>query len=274
MNGLQYKKLIKNDQGADILVVAGDISDGTYYEVGHVKDVYAEEHRQDKKAGVDFIDYAGKNWKEVFIVYGNHDFFYGELPTHYFGHTKDIGSLRFISTPLFSLLDQKMESDPRTYRFPDLRIIYRHGVPIGCSEYNGYATQCRAWLEKQLKALPENMKAVVCTHHLPMTGIVKENLRGSNFQFFANDLTDLLNRYNKQIVLWIHGHHHFPSDVTLAGVRIVGNPIGYISHGEGQNHETKVIEIHHENTVRIGSTSRSRHQPGKTSRTIVQRVRS
>jgi Icc-related predicted phosphoesterase len=238
LNHLRFQKMIRNEHNAEVLVVAGDISDGLFHD---------KDNPDGAIGGYEAMAYFKKNWKHVVHCWGNHDFWYGRLPSRYAGHTRDLGNLRFISTPLFSLLDKKTEQyqNRAIHKFPDLRLIHSENGPgITCAEYNHYALRCRAYLEKQLVQLPADRRAVVVTHHLPLMRCIAEEYRSSDYNtFFANDLEDLIQKHHPKIAAWIHGHAHEPQERQVHGVKIVRNPLGYLQHGEGGNYANRILEI-------------------------------
>lgn len=243
MNYTRFKQMVRNQDGADVLVIAGDIADGLY----HGRRRAGAWAHGSISLGQDAMRYFKKHWSQVVVCWGNHDFWHGRLPARYAGHTQDIGQVRFICTPLFSHLDKKteMREARSVHRFPDLKLIHdQDGTAIGSGHYNAYAARCRKYLERQLRALPMEMKAVVVTHHLPLLDCLAKEYHASPWNgFFANDLEDLLKQHGQRIPAWIHGHAHQPQAMESHGVRIVRNPLGYLQLGEGGGYANRILEI-------------------------------
>lgn len=95
--------------------------------------------------------------------------------------------------------------------------------------------------EKDVKWLSENVQSgdIVITHHLPSYDLIDPQYEFSPVNSaFASDLDDLIKRLNPR--LWICGHTHTPFDITVCGVRVVVNPVGY--PGENSSFQSKVLD--------------------------------
>lgn len=86
--------------------------------------------------------------------------------------------------------------------------------------------EARAWLETELDK-PFDGKTVVITHHGPHPLSVHPRwLHPRTLPLnaaFVSDLTPLLGKAD----LWLHGHVHDSFDYTVGGCRVVANPRGY-----------------------------------------------
>lgn len=83
--------------------------------------------------------------------------------------------------------------------------------------------RARAWLEQKLSE-PFDGKTVVVTHHGPHPKSVHPQYVGDALNpAFTSDLTDLMGKAR----LWIHGHTHASVDYEVNGTRVVANPAGY-----------------------------------------------
>ncbi|MDQ8697101.1 hypothetical protein [Hyphomicrobium sp. LHD-15] len=54
---------------------------------------------------------------------------------------------------------------------------------------------------------------------------------------FASDCEQL----TQQATLWVHGHTHTGCDYRLGGCRVMNNPRGYVSHGEGEGFNPALV---------------------------------
>lgn len=82
----------------------------------------------------------------------------------------------------------------------------------------------RRWLEERLAA-PFDGDTVVVTHHAPHPACNGPFQEGSLAAAYASDLTDLIESYRP--ALWVHGHTHVASDLTVGATRILNVSIGY-----------------------------------------------
>lgn len=77
---------------------------------------------------------------------------------------------------------------------------------------------------------------VVVSHHAPSIKSIDPIYKDScvNAAFASNLEPFLLIQYPK-IKAWLHGHIHKGCDYTVANCRVISNPRGYISYGEGKD---------------------------------------
>lgn len=238
-------EMVRNEFDADVLCIAGDTAHGFYYgKYGHKdKKVEAFIRKKVKKA----FDYFNKNWKCVIVGFGNHDFYHGNIPDGYFGHTIDVRGTKFITTPLFSNIPESkwMYEELKTYKFPDIvwiRSNFNADEPITCKEYVEYHNKCLEWLDSQLSSL--DGRCVVMTHHLPaIESISLKYIGDKSNHFFASDLSWLLEKHSKKISHWVHGHSHDEIEVSVHGVKVIRSPIGYLGHGEGSRYRNRCFEV-------------------------------
>jgi predicted phosphodiesterase len=83
--------------------------------------------------------------------------------------------------------------------------------------------RCRRWLRDQL-ALPHRGPTVVITHHGPHPKSIHPRFEDSPVNgAFVSDLADLVH----QADVWLHGHTHDSFDYRVGRCRVVTNPRGY-----------------------------------------------
>lgn len=96
------------------------------------------------------------------------------------------------------------------------------------------------WLAQKL-AEPYDGKTVVVSHHGPHPLSVHPRFIGEPLNAaFVSDLSELLFRAN----LWLHGHVHDSFDYNVGGCRVVANPLGY---ARNVGSAAKAGELHFEN---------------------------
>ena len=220
------ERLIEPAPGADVLVLAGDIADGT------------DPLRL-------FADWSERSKVPIIFVAGNHEF-YGhvmdpmiqkmresarECGIYFLENDRvDIGGVRFLGTTLWTdyrLDANRTQSHQMAYAqdsLNDHRLI-RLGRQVFLAKDALHRHEvARAWLVEEL-AKPFGGKTVVVTHHGPHPRSVHPRFAGSPLNAaFMSDLSDLM----PAVDLWLHGHVHDGFDYRVGGCRVVANPAGYI----------------------------------------------
>lgn len=214
--------LVRPAEGAEVLVLAGDIANGT-----DVVRLFA-------------------NWpQDVDIVYimGNHEA-YGrdweqvrrDLATACHGtriHFLDnsaavIRGVRFLGTTLWT--DMRIDGFPMDVAMRRVRASINDFDAI---QHNGQAFEPAIfleehrlsvqWLERMLDT-PFDGPTVVVTHHGPHPQSIAPQYRFDVNGGFTSDLTPLV----RKAKLWLHGHTHVGFDYEAEGCRVVVNPHGYV----------------------------------------------
>lgn len=216
-----------NTDEADIIILAGDIHNGTQG-----------------------LTWARKQFPHNPIIYvpGNHEF-YGshlsdlryqlqicaqKLDIHLLDNgEKIIDGVRFLGTTLWTdfQLYQENEDYPTEVikaqaaeRIPDFRnILQNPGELFSVDESIRLHHHCREWLQIALAGKFDG-KTVVISHHAPLEQCIPLQYQGDMLSpAFASDLYSMMG----QMSLWIHGHVHEAVDITCRGTRVVANPGGY-----------------------------------------------
>lgn len=207
---------------AETLILAGDCFSGAH------RGNYCE-----------FFQMFAEKWKNVFYVFGNHDF-YGGSPQAVAMEMKKASIL----TPGFEILTREkshlvegVEVLGCTMWFPNTQ---------GYNENKKYMTDFRvindfdswvgpehqadlAYLES--KATRGQIPQLVVTHHLPHERSIDPRFKRSalNAFFYAPEAQPLVE--NGGFRVWVHGHTHAPCDYTVNDTRVVCNPRGYSGEG-------------------------------------------
>lgn len=220
------ERIIEPAPGADILVLAGDIHNGT-------------------KAISAFADWP----VHVLLVAGNHEY-YGrswEQTRADLRSACDGTNITFLDNDSFEFdgvrfLGCTLWTDFRLKGFTQRQCM--EAVQLALNDYYVIDTQAgrlqakdtledheqsRRWLEREL-AKPYPGKTVVVTHHGPHPLSIHPRYLGINNRVnagFVSDLTPLLH----QADLWLHGHVHDSFDYSDVGrCRVVANPAGYVKN--------------------------------------------
>ena len=215
------ERLISPAVDADILVLAGDIANGT--------------------RAIELFKY----WPvPVLYLAGNHEFYAtdfvktrvalneaaaGTPVTFLDNDTIDFGGVRFLGTTLWT--DYRLELN-RTQRQlmenAELRINDHYQIHVGDAKFTAQQALdehelSRAWLEQELNKHYDG-KTVVISHHGPHPLSVHPRYIGEALNAaFVSNLSELLPKAD----LWIHGHVHDSFDYSILGCRVVANPAGY-----------------------------------------------
>lgn len=240
------ERLILPAHGADILVLAGDIAEGT-----RAIELFAQ-------------------WPTpVLYVAGNHEFYsqsFDQLrkdlrratdgtSVHFLDKdVADFGGVRFLGATLWTdycLFSPLMQPDLMKYaegRLNDHRLIRTNDGVFNTAAALAEHERARRWLEQEL-AKPYDGKTVVITHHGPHPLSIHPRYLhphppGSplNAAFVSNSLDSLLAKAD----LWVHGHVHDNFDYTVHGCRVIANPRGYVLN---RYEASKATELNFENPV-------------------------
>ena len=236
---------------ADILILAGDIG-------------YPEQIQYKT-----YIEKVSKIWKKVFVISGNHEYYqlnkkYNEYKTKeeidlviedvitdfanvfFLNNSKiefDYNEKKYVilGTTLFS------DVGPTNYalmaNMNDFRCIYKklndNIKTIHLLDYIKYYNEAKTFIEKELSYYKETeYNVVVVTHHSPSFQCIDDKYKSSKIvKAFYTDLEYLI----KDIYCWIYGHTHSQKEISINGVQVVNNSIGYIDE----------IDLNKINLVRI-----------------------
>lgn len=227
----EFSKYEFIDVGADVVVLAGDISKGTFG-----------------------LEWAKTISKPVVYVAGNHEY-YGQVYSrvlealrhnakgtnvHFLENDEVfIDGVRFLGTTLwtdFELFGREgMEATAKLVegRLNDYAVIHKQdSKTLTWRDTLEFHMRARAFLEDHLSDGTKE-PTVVVTHHMPHPACVHPKWANDRLTAgFASDLGYLMGKAK----LWLYGHTHDSGDHTVNGTRLVGNPRGY-SRWEQQHPE-------------------------------------
>jgi predicted phosphodiesterase len=221
---VEVAPFVPPDTGADVVVLAGDIHNGTHG-----------------------LDWAVRAFPRTRVVYvpGNHEYYDAErtataralaVRAAKLGVTlldnaeAVIDGVRFLGTTLwtdFCLDGVERRAEVMALSRPyivDFRAIRNGDGPFTPEASVDLHVAARAWLEARL-AVPFDGKTVVVTHHAPHPGSVHARFANhpANGGFVSN-LEPLMGR----AAAWVHGHTHNSFDYRVLGTRVICNPRGYV----------------------------------------------
>ena len=212
----------------DILILAGDI---------HVFN--SETFMTDP-----FWDWASKNYKQVIVAYGNHEF-YNELDLstlkdgskykirdnvyYYYNCVIPLDDVDIIVSTLWSYIPKQFENDC-TFSVNDFRLIKYGGSKLTCSQFNQEHQKCLNFIKKSLNE-SQAKKKIVVTHHVPSLKLNAKEYNGSSTNgAFVVELTDYIKKCGANF--WIFGHSHRNIEKVIGKTACVCNQVGYVSMDE------------------------------------------
>ena len=242
------KLILSAPHGTDLIVLAGDIANGT-----------------------DAIEWIQRCYgTEIDIIYiaGNHEFYFNDMSVtnditeltsgtniHFLDNQiKIINDVRFIGTTLWTSFDNwgdekginRLHGVMNDYNYVKATDFYadpvlverairirkeslgslgaQKGLLVPVITYIKHLDAVK-FLNKEL-AKPYDGKTVVVTHHAPSYSSVnpsKEEYKHA----YASSLEHLIAKHSGSIDAWFHGHLHVPVNYMISGVPIISNPRNY-----------------------------------------------
>ena len=254
---LEFGDLEFTNEGADILVLAGDImiAQDLY---DHTTETIQESLNQGNKLGNrqqaaikyrNFLERASVQFKHVIMIAGNHEFYHGrwykaldtmrhecnQFHNVYFleDQVKEIDEVLFVGSTLWTDMNKNEWHTKYQVKqgMSDFKIIK--------NDQNGYRNlhpdDVIVRHSKSLEFIKNTIvntskKIVVVTHHAPSDMSVADCYKGDILMngAYRSNLEDFI--MDSNINLWCHGHTHFSFDYMLGNTRVVCNPRGYIGH--------------------------------------------
>ena len=206
--------------GADILVLAGDIHNGTK----------AVEHFKDWPVPVVYVagnhEFYGRSWERTRVELRSACA--GTNITFLDNDVHEFGGCRFLGCTLWT--DYRTRGFLQSQCMEACEMAISDHFQINTKEGRFRARQARddheqsrRWLEQEL-AKPYPGRTVVVTHHGPHPLSIHPRFNDARVNTgFSSDLTPLL--FHE--LVWLHGHVHDSFDYTVGRCRVVANPAGY-----------------------------------------------
>lgn len=229
------------DPTGDILLVAGD-------------SMYLNDSILPKSK---FWEWAGRNYRQVLIVPGNHEYYQNYDITcngdswqrsitpnvsYYYNKVVHTDDTDFILTTLWSRIGQTDEKAVQN-GMNDFRQIMYDGKRLRPKEYNQEHVRCFRFIRDAVERSTA-AHIVVVTHHSPsLQTVAPEHLTSTLRTAFVTDLDAFIE--NSRIDYWVYGHSHTNIDCQVGNTKIVCNQLGYADweeHKHGFNFD-KCFEI-------------------------------
>lgn len=211
---------------------------------------------------VDFINQVTKNYKCVFYVAGNHEY-YGKSILEVKAILKETPGIcyldnewadiegtnvRIIGSTLWTdVADEDIYYVARSMN--DYKKIRYAARPLRVQDTNEFHLESRKYLDEAISACEEAGKeAIVMTHHLPSYKMIHDTYKGDPMNCaFASGCDDLI---RGPVKLWVCGHSHMAVERDINGAKVVLAPIGYPSEVRANIPKLCVADIS-EDGVRI-----------------------
>jgi len=265
---------IKNENGADVLILSGDIMVANdLYESPVPSTPYLpnEVDYTTKKGRAsryrDFLKRCSFQFNDVIVIMGNHEFYHGRwhasvqwmrdecsrFPNVHFleNDTKDIGDVRFIGGTMWTDMNK---ADPLTLHavrdmLNDFKLIRndQNGfIPMKPADTVERHRKTLQYFKFCLEGRP-NTKFVVVTHHTPSFQSCAPQYSHDHIMngAYHSELSEFILDH-PQIKLWTHGHTHHAFDYMIGETRVVCNPRGYESFNWKEHtgwDPNKIVEV-------------------------------
>ena len=205
----------------DILVLAGDI-------------MYIEDCAW-------FWDWAGKNYKRVLAVPGNHEFYHSNLGkfgmsfekkiyenvSYYHNKVVRVEDTDFILSTLWSWIPQDVGCYVHD-GLNDFHMIDFNGHKLKVDDYNKAHRYSVDFIQGEVMR-SKAKHVVVVTHHSPsLLTIATEHLTSPLRSAFATDLHYLME--DGRIDYWVYGHSHTNINCKVFNTEVICNQLGYVEH--------------------------------------------
>ncbi len=213
----------------DILLLAGDIS-------------YIGDRSLNRNP---FWNWAANNFRQTYIVPGNHEYYDGYELSDTLDHFTDyirpnvsyrnnqsvlIDDTELFFTTLWSPVPVEKAWEIEI-GIADCRRIKYNGRRFGAADYNQVHCRCMAYLAHALSESTAKKKIVV-SHHIPTALCNQERFRNSPLNpAFVVELYDFI--YDNDIDYWLFGHSHANIPlIEINGTNMLCNQLGYVHYGE------------------------------------------
>lgn len=262
---------IKNELGADVLVLSGDIcvADDLHNQPALAWESLPTDGYGRAKRALryrEFFQRVSFQFPHVIYVMGNHEHYNGKFDKsaeelqgmlNYLNihnvyildrGTKVIDDVTFVGGTMWtdcnngdSLTLYHLEHAMNDFRL--IRIAkenFRKFLPARTMSEH---VKTKQYIQTVLQGLPEDAKAVVCTHHAPSHLSIHEYYKDDFLMNggYASDLSEFILDHPK-IKLWTHGHMHQTFDYVIGETRVVCNPRGYNDENPGFN-SNFIVEV-------------------------------
>jgi predicted phosphodiesterase len=268
--------MLPNNEGADVLVLSGDIMiaedlhDHPHFDFNpYSHGAFADLGRKQQRVATfrDFLKRCAFQFPHVVYVAGNHEFYNGKFykgiqylrdecakyPNVYFleKDTKIIDDIVFVGGTLWTDMNKH---DPLTLHavrdmMNDFRLIKNDQKGFTPLKPADTVIRHRETLQyiKHIVSEHKDKTCVVVGHHSPSFQSCHPQYANNYLMngAYHSDLSEFIIDH-PQIKLWTHGHTHHPFDYVIGETRVVCNPRGYENDGYSEQtgwDPAKIVEV-------------------------------
>lgn len=192
-----------------------------------------------------FFDDLSKQFKQVYWIPGNHEYYYSDLNQRTGSFCEEICSNVFLLNNqmveiedvqlIFSTLWSKLSEKNQwviAQRLSDFKVINKGADRFTPIDYNDLCQENRSFIEEAFKKRKKEKKTIVITHHVPTFLNYPEKYNGDALnEAFAVELFDFIEKYSPDY--WIFGHHHSNTQpFRIGNTQLLTNQLGYVKYGE------------------------------------------
>lgn len=197
-----------------------------------------------------FLHWCSQQWKQVFLVAGNHEFYNvrcaartdmgtkkelirqmcSALPNVHFLDCSSYylaeHNVRILGCTLWSDIPDCIKEKAMLYMNDCRQIEKQKDVPLTSWSFSELHAKEKQWLNQEIhKCELTNERCLVLTHYLPSYSLIHEKYQGHFLNAcFASNSEDL---FRPPVVGWIAGHTHTGMKKQIHGIPCVLNPFGY-----------------------------------------------
>jgi predicted phosphohydrolase len=190
-----------------------------------------------------FFRFIAENYRQVFWVPGNHEFYHKDITGFSSSYNIRLRSninivnnieleyenIQFVFSTLWSEISSSNEKTIEQ-NVSDFDCILNNDKKIRASDINKLHIESLAFIKQSLNK--RLIKSVVVTHHVPsaLCNSSMHSLSPIN-EAFCVDLTDYINTCNANF--WIYGHNHFNrTPLYIGNTILLTNQLGYVHLNE------------------------------------------
>lgn len=190
-----------------------------------------------------FFRFVAKNYKQVFWVPGNHEFYHKDLTEFSKSYNISLRSninivnnielvyenIQFVFSTLWSEISS-LNQKTIEQSVSDFECISINDKKIRVADFNKLHHECLAFLKQTLTN--QRTKSVVVTHHVP-SGLCNSSLHNTSIinEAFCVELTSFIEGCNANF--WIYGHSHYNHcPVYIGNTILLTNQLGYVLYNE------------------------------------------
>ena len=193
-----------------------------------------------------FWDWASKNYKQVIVAYGNHEYYENcDLSTmkegykykirdniyYYYNCVISFDDIDIIISTLWSYIRKESEYEC-VMSVNDFRKIKYEGKELTPEIFNQEHKKCLEFIKKSINESKAKTKIIV-THHVPSKELTAKEFQGSHItDAFTVDLTNYIKTCGAKY--WIFGHSHRNINKKIGKTYCLCNQVGYVMAGENE----------------------------------------